>query len=116
MFTALDQREKKIVIDAMDERRYSRGEAVITQGNSGDDLFVVDSGYLECFIKASGQQEKIVKSYSQGDSFGELALLYNAPRYVYRLNAGQPRFELRLTRFFGVWIERRLIISSKRLP
>lgn len=81
MFSALDLREKKIVIDAMDEKKFSRGEAVINQGDLGDDLFVVDSGYLECFIKAAGQAEKLVKSYSQGDSFGELALLYNAPRY-----------------------------------
>lgn len=35
---------------------------------------------LKLFYKTKGGEEKLVKTYGPGDSFGELALLYNAPR------------------------------------
>lgn len=40
-------------------------------------MFLVDSGTFKCFKK--GKKEKI-ESYGEGDSFGELALLYNTRR------------------------------------
>lgn len=44
-------------------------------------LYVVDSGELECFKRfEEGGEEKYLKTYVRGESFGELALLYNAPR------------------------------------
>lgn len=44
-------------------------------------LYVVDKGELDCvkvFKKEEG--EKHLRHYKPGDAFGELALLYNAPR------------------------------------
>jgi len=42
---------------------------------------VVDSGELDCFKKfAEDEEPKYLKTYSSGEAFGELALLYNAPR------------------------------------
>jgi len=44
-------------------------------------LFVVDSGELDCYKKFGKDQEpKFLKTYQPGESFGELSLLYNAPR------------------------------------
>jgi len=44
-------------------------------------LYVNDSGKLKCFKKFPGStEEKYLKTYEPGESFGELALLYNAPR------------------------------------
>jgi len=43
----------------------------------------VDSGKLNCFRKANKDEEghgAQIKSYGPGEAFGELALLYNAPR------------------------------------
>jgi len=41
----------------------------------------VDQGTLECYKRFSKNEEpKLVKTYNPGESFGELALLYNAPR------------------------------------
>ena len=53
---------------------------VINEGDFGDCLFVVDSGCLECYKKMSDGEEKLVKTYHEGETFGELALLYNCPR------------------------------------
>ena len=81
MFSALDDKERNIVIGAMEERKFAAGDAVIMQGEDGDELFVVDTGELECWkIFPDDDMEKYLKDYISGDAFGELALLYNAPR------------------------------------
>ena len=54
---------------------------MIKQGADGDNLYVVDSGQLDCFkVFKKGEEAKFLKTYQPGESFGELALLYNAPR------------------------------------
>ena len=81
LFSNLDTKDLEIVIGAMDEKRFKSGEDVITQGDSGDCLYFVESGNLECYKQFSkGTEPVLVKKYQPGDSFGELALLYNAPR------------------------------------
>lgn len=82
MFSALEEKEKEIVINAMEEKHFKAGEWVIKQGEDGDHLYVVDQGSLKCFKRFSktDKEDKYLKTYVPGESFGELALLYNAPR------------------------------------
>lgn len=49
MFSALDEKERDIVIDAMEESKFAKGESVIKQGDDGDVLYVVESGVLSCY-------------------------------------------------------------------
>lgn len=79
LFSNLDDSDLSIVIGAMKEVPAEKGTTVITQGEDGDCLFVIESGKFDCTVK-SGGQEKLVKSCEVGDVFGELALLYNCPR------------------------------------
>ena len=81
LFSNLEPNELEIVIGAMDEKHYKENENVITQGESGDCLYVVEEGNLDCtkHFTVDGE-EKYLKTYIPGESFGELALLYNAPR------------------------------------
>ena len=56
----------------------AQGTNIITQGESGDEaakLYVVQTG--ECKILVDGTE---VGTYTAGQSFGELALMYNQPR------------------------------------
>jgi len=81
MFSALDHKEKSIVLDAMEEFKFTAGDSVIKQGEDGDVLYVVDSGKLDCYRRPSKDAEDAyLKTYMPGEAFGELALLYNAPR------------------------------------
>lgn len=75
----LDDHDLKVVIDAMDEKKSSAKEFVIKEGENGDVLYIVESGELAC-TKVIDGQEKFLKNFTAGDVFGELALLYNAPR------------------------------------
>ena len=44
MFSKLDKEDKEIVINAMEERSFDQGATVIKQEDSGDVLFVIESG------------------------------------------------------------------------
>lgn len=75
ILSSLDEKDLNTVLDAMEEKPFFAGEVVITEGERGDLLYVVEKGELECFKKGI-----FLKTYYEGESFGELALLYNAPR------------------------------------
>jgi len=58
-----------------------KNDTVIKQGDAGAVLFVVEAGQLDCYKTFPGEEEpKYLKTYEPGEAFGELALLYNAPR------------------------------------
>ena len=81
MFSGLDEAEKLIVVDAMEEKKTFKNEVVIKEGDEGDCLFVVSSGTLSCTKVFKGNTEPtFLKRYEPSEAFGELALLYNAPR------------------------------------
>ena len=65
----------------MEECFFKKGQHVIKQDDDGEVLYVVDKGKLDCFKKFSKDAEDTyLKTYVPGESFGELALLYNCPR------------------------------------
>lgn len=80
LFNSLESKELKIIIDAMELKKFKKGEVIINQGDYGDCLYIVESGELECFKTFSSGEEKMVRKYHEGEAFGELALLYNCPR------------------------------------
>ncbi|KAL9648426.1 hypothetical protein ABK040_014046 [Willaertia magna] len=82
LFKSLEPEELQVVIDTMKEMTYKPGDIIIRQGDEQADLFfVIDSGECEVLKKATGEEEeKLVKEYHSGDSFGELALIYGTPR------------------------------------
>jgi len=81
MFAGLEDKEKEIVVNAMEEKQIKADTWIIRQGDDGNELYVIDEGKLECFKQFNKNEEaKMVKTYNPGESFGELALLYNAPR------------------------------------
>ena len=81
MFNALDESELSVVLDAIEEVKVQADEAVITEGDQGDCMYVLNTGALKCTKVFAGTTEpKHLKNYVPGEGFGELALLYNAPR------------------------------------
>jgi len=64
--------------DAMSKEGFKAGDDIIKQGDMGDKLFLLKSGEVKVYVEAAGPDP--VKTYAPGDAFGELALLYNAPR------------------------------------
>jgi len=79
MFAALEQKDMEILLMAMKECPFAAGTKVISEGENGDYLFVIEKGNLDC-VKSINGEDKVVKVVNEGDVFGELALLYNCPR------------------------------------
>ncbi|OZJ02956.1 hypothetical protein BZG36_04624 [Bifiguratus adelaidae] len=80
LFKNLDEEQYKDVVNAMSEKRVKNGETIIEQGAVGDYFYMVESGTFDCFISKDGAPPQKVTSYGPGGSFGQLALMYNAPR------------------------------------
>jgi cAMP-dependent protein kinase regulator len=79
-----------IVIEAMKEFYFETDGAVITEGDDGDYLYVVETGSQRCTKLFPGATEPTkFKDYQPGEAFGELALLYNAPRAA-SITANEP--------------------------
>ena len=56
-------------------RSYSKGDFIITQGQSGDEFFLLTTGSAIATIDVPGMPPATVKHYYKGDYFGELALM-----------------------------------------
>jgi len=79
MFNSLDPNEFNVILLAMQEVPVDEGNQIIVKGDNGDTLYVIEAGVFECSVPIEGEW-KVVKTCGPGDVFGELALLYNAPR------------------------------------
>jgi len=68
----------------MFEKKCKKGDEIISQGDHGDYFYVIESGVYEVWksmnMKAPSIDSKKVFQYNNKGAFGELALMYNAPR------------------------------------
>lgn len=82
LFAQWDEPLLRKVAQAMREKLVREGDAIITQGEAGDNFYVVVEGECGAYIAdEDGEGEgACVQTYSHGASFGELALLYDTPR------------------------------------
>lgn len=72
------------VVAAMYDRQIRQGENIISQGEQGDAFYVVETGQYDIYVARKngnvlGTPKKVLE-VGPGSSFGELALMYNAPR------------------------------------
>jgi len=63
----------------MEEVQFSAGDAVIKQGEAGDYYYMLRNGRAKVVVEVDGKK-KIVADLKAGDSFGEEALISDAPR------------------------------------
>lgn len=75
LFSGLDEKDLKSLADEFSERRFSAGDSVAIEGESGLMFFVVEEGDLA--VEVHGEA---VSSIGPGGSFGEIALIDRRPR------------------------------------
>lgn len=82
MFDSLNPKDEKAITDAIVPMTKKKGDVIIKQGDEGDSFYVLEAGALICQKKfnPTDAEDTFLKEYKPGESFGELALLYNAPR------------------------------------
>lgn len=79
LFQALTREQLQKVVSSMEGREVSAGTDVITQGKEGDNFYVVETGEFDVFVEGANNGASVFH-YKPGGSFGELALMYSAPR------------------------------------
>lgn len=65
--------------DSLETRAYRPGEIIFSQGDTGDDAFIVESGQIE-IASGNGNAEIVIATIDEGGLFGEMALIDDAPR------------------------------------
>ena len=75
IFETMEPYERSKLADAFTERKVSKDEMIIREGDAGNELFLLQEG------KAYATKDnKTVMEYGVGDFFGERAILKNEPR------------------------------------
>ncbi|MDW8252183.1 MAG: cyclic nucleotide-binding domain-containing protein, partial [Myxococcales bacterium] len=75
LFSRLSSRELRRVLEVAYLRTYKLGDVIMTEGEQGDELFVVLSGQLRV-----QRGEAPLSVMGPGDHVGEMAMIRNAPR------------------------------------
>ena len=75
LFKSLDDKQHEILLDAMFPKEFEAGDVIIKQGDDGDNFYILDTGVCEVY-----KDGVHVLTCTESMSFGELALMYNAPR------------------------------------
>jgi cAMP-dependent protein kinase regulator len=76
----MDEEEVDLLVSRLSAERYSRGQAIIRQGDAGDTFYIIRRGHVEVTQRDKRGVTEVVNQLGRGDWFGELALLNDAPR------------------------------------
>ncbi|CAM9142437.1 unnamed protein product, partial [Ectocarpus fasciculatus] len=82
ILSCLDDDAKEMLIKVFSGPvEFQAGQTIIQQGEEGDHFYLIDDGVVDVFVKKEDEEEESkILSYNSGESFGELAMMYNAPR------------------------------------
>jgi cAMP-dependent protein kinase regulator len=97
LFSHLEDEQSAQILGALVEKPIpARGIKVISQGDAGDYFYVVEKGSFDVYVNPAGSLQPGVDGMGDqvgniqaGGSFGELALMYNAPRAATVVSAEQ---------------------------
>lgn len=78
-FGELQEDDYELLIDAFEIYHAKNGEKIITEGETGDYFYIIESGKVE-FSKNDNDGVRMLGDAVEGKSFGDLALLYDCPR------------------------------------
>ena len=74
-FTQLNDRELDVVRAVAAEKTYPKNAVVLTEGEVGDSLYMIQSGKVKVFIGDEDGREIILKILGPGDFFGEMSMI-----------------------------------------
>ena len=74
---AVSRSEQQQLADALEPVTFSDGDEIITEGDFGEHVYIVEEGEVCATCEA---QDGVLAQYGRGDFFGELALMTEAPR------------------------------------
>ncbi len=79
IFKPLTPDQRKDLIEKFKSREVPAKEAILAEGQKGDGLYMVLSGRVRVLKSKAGDKHVILAKLKEGDVFGEMSLLSNAP-------------------------------------
>ena len=79
LFSQLDPEDLQRLAATATERLYAAEEALVREGEDGDELIVLVEGRVRV-IRTEADTERLLRTYEAGDHIGELAVLRDRPR------------------------------------
>src|SRR5438477_12964353 len=79
-FTQLSEGEIELVRSLAAEKHYPKNAVVLTEGEMGDSLYMIQSGKVKVFIGDENGREIILKILAPGAFFGEMSMIDKQPR------------------------------------
>lgn len=79
-FSGLSARELKEVAAIVHKREYRAGEPVFAQGDPGLGMYIIQEGEVTISLSGKEDDERELAVLTEGDFFGELALIDESPR------------------------------------
>ena len=77
-FKYLTQFELNQVLSSFKTETFNEGDTIFKQGTDADKLYFIEKGEISCWKTMRPEDPKtFIKTLKEGDSFGELALMYN---------------------------------------
>jgi CRP-like cAMP-binding protein len=99
------------------KRVYQRGDCIIREGDSGNEMFIIQSGSVDVY-KDDGDKRVFLATLGRGEFFGEMAILENIRRsatviareevHLIVLNAGNFMLKIRKDPTFAFSVMQRL--------
>lgn len=75
LFRGFDEGTLKELSACMSERSVARGEKVVSQGDEGDEIFLVRRGSVRIMLPLDGGKRHHLATIGRGDFFGEISFL-----------------------------------------
>ncbi|MCC7350515.1 MAG: mechanosensitive ion channel family protein [Phycisphaerales bacterium] len=80
LFSPLTEAERLELAGRLRAVPFTRGEAIVRQGDAGDQLYIIASGEAEVQVAVAGSPARVVAQLREGNFVGEMALLTGEPR------------------------------------
>ncbi|TGZ60968.1 hypothetical protein CRM22_008263 [Opisthorchis felineus] len=80
LFRNMDDKELAKITQVMVGQEVHPGDVIITQGESGSHFYVIERGLFSVLVRNEDGVEKQLLQYENEGYFGEMALMYDAPR------------------------------------
>ena len=92
LFQGVSDSIMKDLVGGFYETKYNNGDKIIVQGDIiAERFFLLESGQCDIFIQKGSADPVKVHTVLPGGFFGELALLYNAPRAATVISNGESK-------------------------
>lgn len=73
---SLSDHARSKLADALSTEMYHKGDKIVTEGEQGENFYLIESGNCQVYNEKLGN----IKQLTKGDYFGELALIKDLPR------------------------------------